>query len=190
MRNAASTVLSINQERQSLKCIMLCCAVLCLQSQDNCRKCHSLLHEKGARQYAAHRYHPAIDLLKPAVFFATSVTAEKSARLLAMALLKLGQLSSAIEYVGVAEQQEGVVSATGCLTRLAATLQLQAQARAAAAGGGGGGAAAAAAVTAADGEGCEGGDGLVAAAVEALASVDGLTIDAMQVGGLRVRRGL
>jgi hypothetical protein len=61
-----------------------------------------------------------------------------------MALLKSGQPGRALDYVGLAEQQEGSVSATGCGIRLQAALQMQAQAiakggRSAAAAGGGGG---------------------------------------------------
>lgn len=100
----------------------------CRQRQDDCRKCHALLHDKGAAHYAAHNYAPAADLLTPAVFFATSLTAGKSARLLAMALLKSHQPGRAADYVGLAEQQEGSVTTTGCIIRLQAALRLQAQA--------------------------------------------------------------
>lgn len=64
-----------------------------------------------------------------------------------MALLKSGQPGRAMDYVGLAEQQEGSVSATGCIIRMQAALQKQSQASAiggksasAAAGGQGGGA--------------------------------------------------
>lgn len=111
--------------------LCLCAALphsCCRQRQDDCRKCHALLHDKGATHYAAHNYAPAVDLLTPAVFFATSLTAGKSARLLAMALLKSHQPGRAADYVGLAEQQEGSVSTTGCIIRLQAALRLQAQA--------------------------------------------------------------
>jgi hypothetical protein len=58
------------------------------------------------------------------VFFAPSLTAGKSARLLAAALLKAGQPGRAIDYCELAEQQEqqGQPTATGCLIRLQAAL--------------------------------------------------------------------
>jgi hypothetical protein len=147
----------------------------CPKRQEDCRKCHALLHDKGAAHYAAHNYTPAIHLLTPAVFFATSLTAGKSARLLAIALLKSGQPGRALDYVGLAEQQEGSVSATGCIIRLQAALQIQAEAiarggkSAAAAARGGGEEAAATQV-------------VVLAAVKDLAAARDFSSEAFQVG--------
>lgn len=140
----------------------LCCH---LQHQADCKRCHALVHQRGAAHFAAHCYSAAIELLTPAVFFATSLTAGKSARLLAMSLLKSNQPGRAMEYVALAEQREGSVSAAGCLIQLQAAVQLQQQANQA---------AAAAAKKAAVGAG----DWLTAAAAASIAAAEAAAGDA------------
>jgi hypothetical protein len=132
------------------------------QRPDDCQRCHALLHTKAAAHFAACGYEAAVQLLTPAVFFASSLTVGKSARLLAAALLRLGQPARAAEYVGLAEQQQqGRATAGGCLIRLQARICM-----AAGAGGRGGRAAAA--------------DAGVMAAVQALAAADGFDWRAAQ----------
>lgn len=86
-----------------------------------------MLHERGKLHYEAHDCSTAIVLLTPAVFFSTNLTVGKSARLLAMSLIKAQQPHKALDYVGLAEQQEGHSTALGCLIRLHALLLLRKQ---------------------------------------------------------------
>ncbi|KAF8064657.1 Rnf14 [Scenedesmus sp. PABB004] len=93
-----------------------------LARPDDAARCHALLHARGAAHYAAGRPRAAAAVLTPAVFFATSLAAGRSARLLAMALARAGEPGRALEYVSLAEQQDGRASALGCLVRLHAAL--------------------------------------------------------------------
>jgi hypothetical protein len=86
-----------------------------------------MLHQRGQTHYERHDFAPAINLLTPAVFFSTSLTVGKSARLLAMSLVKAQQPQKALQYIGLAEQQEGCSTALGCLIRLQVQLAQQQQ---------------------------------------------------------------
>jgi hypothetical protein len=97
------------------------------QRPEDCRRCHALLHQRGLSHYERHNFSPAINLLTAAVFFSTSLTVGKSARLLAMSLAKAQQPQRALQYIGLAEQQEGCTSALGCLIRLQVQLAQQQQ---------------------------------------------------------------
>lgn len=95
------------------------------QLPDDCQRCHALLHQRGQSHYERHDFTSAVNLLTPAVFFSTSLTVGKSARLLAMSLAKDQQPQKALQYIGLAEQQEGCCSALGCLIRLQVQLSQQ-----------------------------------------------------------------
>jgi hypothetical protein len=97
------------------------------QRPEDCKRCHALLHQRGQAHYEHHNFTAAINLLTPAVFFSTSLTVGKTARLLAMSLAKARQPQKALQYIGLAEQQEGCRSALGCLIRLQVQLGQQQQ---------------------------------------------------------------
>jgi hypothetical protein len=98
-----------------------------LQRPEDCQRCHALLRQRGQSHYERHDFTCAINLLTPAVFFSTSLTVGKSALLLAVSLAKAQQPQKALQYIGLAEQQEGCRSALGCLIRLQVQLGQQQQ---------------------------------------------------------------
>jgi hypothetical protein len=100
-------------------------AVLVLaQAKDDSQLCHALLHQRGLVQFSCHNYSQAVELLTPAVFFSTSVTAGNTARLLAASYIQGKQPGRALQYTALAEQREGSPTAAGCLLSLHALLML------------------------------------------------------------------